>query len=275
MILKKMRLSRDYWSGGRALVVAVLLSPLVGACRGQETAEITFVVNTADSLAADAEVFVAGSVDTLGTWHPRGLALHRLDATIWRGTAAIPADSSIEFKITQGTWQKEALAADGSVPQNSLLRVTRDTTVRIEVKSWKQDRQLQVTGTVRVHRDLSAAGLAPRDISVWLPPGYEGNDTKGYPVLYGMDGQNLFDPNTSTFGIDWQLDENADSLIAAGLLREVIIVGIDNTADRSREYHDTPLGATYRSFVVDVVKPLIDETYRTLPDPDNTAVIGS
>ncbi len=270
-----MRPSRDRCRTGRALVVAVLLSGLVGACEGQEAAEITFIVKTADSLASDAEIFIAGSVDTLGAWHPRGLPLHRTDATTWRGTAAMPVDSNIEFKVTQGLWQNEALDADGSVPPNRHLRVTRDTTVRIDVSAWKQGRELQVTGTVGVHRNFSAAGLEPRDISVWLPPGYEENQQKRYPVLYAQDGQNLFDPVTSAFGVDWQLDESADSLITAGRIREVIIVGINNTTNRSREYHDTPLGATYQSFVVDVVKPFIDETYRTLSDPGNTAVIGS
>jgi len=74
-----------------------------------------------------------------------------------------------------------------------------------------------------------------RDIIVWLPPGYE-NSTESYPVLYMQDGQNLFDPSTSTFGIDWQLDETANRLIDDEEINPLIIVGIYNTLNRTPEY---------------------------------------
>ena len=89
------------------------------------------------------------------------------------------------------------------------------------------------------------------------------------------DGQNLFDPQTATFGVDWQLDEAADSLIKSGAINEIIIVGIYNTADRSSEYGDTKLGHYYMDFIVQTLKPYIDKNYRTLPGRLNTATGGS
>ena len=68
-----------------------------------------------------------------------------------------------------------------------------------------------------------------RDIIVWLPPSYDSFPNKKYPVLYMQDGQNIFDPSTSSFGVDWQIDETADSLIKANSIEEIIIVGIYNT----------------------------------------------
>jgi predicted alpha/beta superfamily hydrolase len=90
-----------------------------------------------------------------------------------------------------------------------------------------------------------------------------------------QDGQNLFDPKTSAFGIDWQLDETADSLIKSKAIREIIIVGIYNTQDRNIEYLDTKPGHQYMDFVVNKLKPFIDKNFRTLPDRKNTAVGGS
>jgi predicted alpha/beta superfamily hydrolase len=90
-----------------------------------------------------------------------------------------------------------------------------------------------------------------------------------------QDGENLFDPKTSSFGTDWQLDEAADSLIKNGTIKDLIIIGIYNTSDRSMEYRDTPEGKSYMNFVVHKVKPLIDKKYRTLPGRENTAVGGS
>jgi predicted alpha/beta superfamily hydrolase len=95
------------------------------------------------------------------------------------------------------------------------------------------------------------------------------------PVVYMHDGQNIIDPRTSFAGIDWQMDEVADSLIRQGAMEEIIIVGISSSPDRMLEYSDTTLGRAYASFVVNELKPLIDSTYRTRSDRRNTAVMGS
>ncbi|WEF33031.1 alpha/beta hydrolase-fold protein [Pseudoduganella chitinolytica] len=120
-----------------------------------------------------------------------------------------------------------------------------------------------------------------RTLRVWLPPGYAANPGKRYPVLYMHDGQNLFDPKTA-YSTEWHIDEVADRLAANGAMREIIVVGIDNTPDRVAEYTeccDARWGggkvAGYAAFVVDTVKPLVDARYRTLPGREHTAVMGS
>jgi predicted alpha/beta superfamily hydrolase len=89
------------------------------------------------------------------------------------------------------------------------------------------------------------------------------------------DGQNMFDPKTSAFGVDWQIDEAADSLIRKGKILPIIIVGIYNTPDRSYEYTPGLTGYAYMNFIVNKLKPLIDSTYRTLPDRKYTSTGGS
>jgi predicted alpha/beta superfamily hydrolase len=89
------------------------------------------------------------------------------------------------------------------------------------------------------------------------------------------DGQNIIDPSTSFIGYDWHVDDIADSLIKAGRLNEFIVVGIYNTQDRRVEYGNTEQGSAYMSFIVKQLKPFIDSTYRTLPDRENTATMGS
>ena len=58
-------------------------------------------------------------------------------------------------------------------------------------------------------------------------------------------------------------------------MQDIIVVGIYNTTDRGQEYSDTPKGHAYMRFVVETLKPFIDSEYRTLPDRQHTAVIGS
>jgi enterochelin esterase-like enzyme len=71
------------------------------------------------------------------------------------------------------------------------------------------------------------------------------------------------------------MDETADSLIKAGKTEEFIIVGINNTKDRWVEYSGTPEGMAYINFIVRNLKPFIDTHFRTKPDKNNTAAIGS
>ena len=119
-----------------------------------------------------------------------------------------------------------------------------------------------IQGKLQYHRAFKGEGLKDRDVVVWLPPGYD-SSKKNYPVLYLQDGQNVFDPATSAFGKEWRADETADSLIRSGKLRQVIIVGIYNTADRSHEYLPWKKNQLYQQFIIKMLKPFIDQQYRT------------
>jgi predicted alpha/beta superfamily hydrolase len=135
---------------------------------------------------------------------------------------------------------------------------------------------LAIIGNVDFHYDVYSAILNnKRDFFVWLPPGYELNPAKHYPVLYMHDGQNLIDPKTSYAGKDWQVDETITRLIKEYKIKEIIVVGIYNTNDRLEEYSDSEKGERYRKFIIEELKPFVDSKYRTLPDNKNTAIMGS
>ena len=137
-------------------------------------------------------------------------------------------------------------------------------------------------GTLEIVEHVRAPQLGnERSLRVWLPAGYAAHRLQRYPVLYMHDGQNLFDPKTAFSG-EWHIDEVVDRLAASGAMREVIVVGIDNTPERVAEYTPCCDGRwgggkvnEYGAFVVDTVKPLIDARYRTLPAREHTALMGS
>lgn len=134
----------------------------------------------------------------------------------------------------------------------------------------------RIVGEVRFHRKFHSDYLDnDRDIFVWLPPSYSSLNEKKYPVLYMHDGQNLINPDTSFAGIDWQVDETVTKLIKADRMKEIIVVGINNTKDRLEEYSDSEKGNNYINFMINELKPFIDSQYRTLTDSKNTAVMGS
>jgi predicted alpha/beta superfamily hydrolase len=139
---------------------------------------------------------------------------------------------------------------------------------------------------LRKHAGFGSDYLAePRDLVVYLPPGYELEPDRRYPVLYLHDGQNLFEGATAFVpGQDWHVSDTAEERIRAGRVEALIIVGIYNTGEhRINEYtptRDRKQGAggdaaLYGQMLTRELKPFIDRTYRTLPDPANTGLGGS
>lgn len=124
-----------------------------------------------------------------------------------------------------------------------------------------------------------------RRIQVYLPQSYPLSEKK-YPVLYMHDGQNVFRNGDAIGGISLELERYLDE---KGL--DVIVVAIDqNSSERKNEYCPWENGAysqkflgvgspsfggkgkEYLEFIVEELKPCIDEKYRTITN--RTAMAG-
>ena len=143
-----------------------------------------------------------------------------------------------------------------------------------------------LTGNIRFVKNFHSRFLAPdRDLVIYLPPGYDKDLSRRYPVLYMQDGQNLFDAATSFFpGLERHFDERAQALIAERAIRPLIIVGVYSTGlGRVNEYTPTKAPGPnkggkadlYGRMLVEEIKPFIDSQYRTLPSRASTGLGGS
>ena len=153
-----------------------------------------------------------------------------------------------------------------------------------------------VTGTVLRFADFPSAHVGARNVDVWLPPGYDADTARTYPVLVLHDGQNQFDPATAFAGVDWGVDEALTTLLAVGAVEAPVVVAVWNTAYRRPEYmpqravtrpdtvtYDVPgvgRGAGLRSdaylrFLVTELKPFVDARFRTRRGPASTSTMGS
>jgi len=245
----------------------------------QSVIHATFILTSPD-LPSDTSVYITGSVEQLGTWNPGKVKMDSTGDHTWTKEISLMRPVSIEYKYTLGTWEREGADANGSPLANLVADVSQDQLIKDTVLFWTTGKRQrinhgQITGTVRYHRGLHGAGIQNRGLIVWLPPGYDAEKTRRYPVLYMHDGQNIFDPVTSAFGVDWSIDETADDLIRKKSIEPVIVVGIYNTSDRMKEYTPGEKGTAYMNFVVKTTRPFIDSTYRTKPDRKNTIVGGS
>lgn len=259
--------------------VLLLLALLFGCGCTRHVADITINVIMPPSTPANTTIYLTGNHPLLGNWIPKSMVVEEINDSLRSITFSMPRGYNLEFKISRGSWDTQAMYRAGEVPDNISVRVTQDTVITLRPVGWKDTYDNSsggIVGDVEYHRGLSGAGLNyARDIIVWLPPSYRTDKARRYPVLYMHDGQNIIDPATSFIGYDWHVDEVSDSLISAGKMKEIIIVGINNSPDRNEEYGDTELAHAYMNFIIKNLKPFIDSTYRTLTDRQNSATIGS
>ena len=260
-------------------LLVLILTALPLSAQTEPAIRVTFVLTSPD-LPDDTAVYITGGMDQLGNWNPAKVRMDSKGNHTWAKEIVLTRPLSIEYKYTLGSWEREGANATGAPLPNLEAKITTSTTVKDTILFWtKGPRQRvvqgQVTGTVKYHRAMKGDGIQNRDVIVWLPPGYESEKATRYPVLYMHDGQNVFDPATSSFGVDWQIDETVDALIKNKSIPPLIVVGIYNTSDRFNEYTPGEKGTAYINFVVKNLKTFIDSTYRTKPDRQNTIVGGS
>lgn len=247
---------------------------------------VTLLVTVPPTTPSGAPVWVSGNRPELGNWNGAGERLLRRADGRYLTRLRFPVGTALEFKFTRGSWETVEKGAAGEEIGNRLHTATVADTIEALVATWRDQVEgggggAELTGTIRYHRAVASSFLPrARDLIVYLPPGYDGGSSR-YPVLYMHDGQNLMDATTSFAG-EWHVDETAERLIAAGEVEPLIIVGVYNTPDRISEY--TPVadpsagggnGDNYGRFLVEELKPFIDDTYRTKIGAADTGVAGS
>jgi predicted alpha/beta superfamily hydrolase len=119
-----------------------------------------------------------------------------------------------------------------------------------------------------------------RRIQVLLPLTYYLLKDKHFSVMYLQDGQNLFGKGEG-FGT-WALDSTFTKS-SVYYNNELILVGIDHAGvHRIREFtppfqltgQDAPV-FQYLHFLVNTVKPFIDQHFKTIPNRNSTGIGGS
>lgn len=288
----------------RSLVLATTL--LASAATSiSAAAKVQFVVVVPDANADQPKtIFLSCSADG---WNEAGRPLERIAPGLYNGVFDFEPGIVLEYKFTRaGSWATVEKAADGQELPNRVLRIDPKLDEQVvvhQVARWADrappdGRRVEasgfaspaatgsvastLTGDIRFHHAFHSPQLNnDRTIVVYLPPGY-GTQGERYPVLYMLDGQNVFDAKTSFAGVEWAADETATKLIEAGQIPKLIIVGIYNNADRVAEYtpfrdaeHGGGNADAFLEFIVKTVKPFIDETYRTRPERQHTAIAGS
>ncbi len=154
--------------------------------------------------------------------------------------------------------------------------------------------------------DDGGKSSGPHAVTICLPAGYNATDRR-YPVFYILDGESAFLTQQNGMRDTIAYEMVADQLVHEGVIDPVIFVAIHNSKDangknipgnRGTDYCIT--GQTYRQgnsegstskdlpvdkvyvtksegyyqYLSQTIKPMIDNSYRTKPEPAYTGVTG-
>lgn len=115
-----------------------------------------------------------------------------------------------------------------------------------------------------------------RQLRVYLPPSYDAQTSRHYPVAYFLHafmGSGGGWSHASVYGTP--MPERLDRVIARGSAPEMIGVFIDaETKMGGTQYVNSPAIGNYRDYVVKDVVPFVDAHYRTIPAAESRAVLG-
>jgi S-formylglutathione hydrolase FrmB len=115
-----------------------------------------------------------------------------------------------------------------------------------------------------------------RPLWVYLPPGYDAEPDRRYPVVYviqGYTGHVAMWRNRSPFRQPFT--ETADAVFARGEAPPALVVYVDAwTSYGGSQFVDSPGTGRYHSYLCDEIVPWVDGRYRTLPDAAHRAIAG-
>lgn len=130
---------------------------------------------------------------------------------------------------------------------------------------------------------LKPSGLKRRAY-LYLPRAYDEQPERRFPVLYMLDGQNVFLDSEASFGRSWRMYDFLNWSEAP-----VIVVAVEsNPIGNNRLCEYSPFthtesdlgviegrGRIMMDWMVRVLKKQIDRRFRTLPEREHTAIAGS
>ena len=195
--------------------------------------------------------------------------------------------NAINFKFTNGSWGSVETNSEGlNIENRSYIFEKEGDTVVVKIANWTNSINVikNTTATENVFilsEDFEIPQLnRKRRVWVYLPPNYEKSE-EAYPVLYMHDGQNIFDKSTSFSG-EWEVDETLNKLYEQYDFK-LIVIGIDNGQEKRLDEYSPWVhseygggeGEAYVDFLVNTLKPYVDDNYRTLSGREYTVIMGS
>lgn len=122
---------------------------------------------------------------------------------------------------------------------------------------------------------LAVRGVAPRRVTVYLPPGYDRTRAQPYPLVVALDGQTM---------PQWRLAETLDELVPAGAIVPAVVAAVPASPERIEEYGTAGQldfagrgrhARAFQDLLVGEVLPWVRENYHVAADAAGTGIFGA
>lgn len=113
-----------------------------------------------------------------------------------------------------------------------------------------------------------------RKVRLWTPPGFSDSPGKKWPLLIQQDGQLAFSERDADLPYgSWGLDQWIERLSADPTFRPPVVIGVDNSPQRMREYF--PLTEEFRLYERFLLEELLPWAEEQVPLSGERALMGS
>ncbi len=99
--------------------------------------KVTFKVIPEILPSDTSQVYITGNNEKIGSWDRKKVTLKRTKNNISTSTFSFHEGTYLEYMITRGSKESEAVIKDGSGSSYNILDVKNDTTIVIKVENWR------------------------------------------------------------------------------------------------------------------------------------------
>lgn len=110
-----------------------------------------------------------------------------------------------------------------------------------------------------------------RDALVFLPPGYQSNPNRRYPVVYGLHGYSI---GAEQWSKEILVPQTIEGAFAKGTREMIVVLPDSKTRYNGSMYSNSPTTGNFEDYVVHDVVAYIDSHYRTIADRNSRGLVG-
>ena len=110
-----------------------------------------------------------------------------------------------------------------------------------------------------------------REVFVYLPPSYESEAARRYPVVYFLHGYSV---GAQAYVRLLGLPGAMDAAIANGAREMIVVLPDANTLYSGSMYSSSPTTGDWEGYVASDLVAYVDENYRTIPNPESRGLSG-
>ena len=110
-----------------------------------------------------------------------------------------------------------------------------------------------------------------RDVLVFLPPGYEKNAKRRYPVVYALHGYSI---GAEQWSGEIHVPQTIEGAFAQGAREMIVVLPDSKTVHNGSMYSSSVTTGDFENFIARDLVGYIDAHYRTLPKRESRGLVG-